>query len=139
MRSDPDCIFCKIIAGTIPATKVLDADDAIAFMDIGPVAEGHVLLIPREHYSTVDEMPSELAAAVLRYLPTLVKAVRLATGCEGVNVLQNNGRIAGQIVPHVHFHVIPRTSAGEFRFTWPAGQYAAGKMEALADAIRTNC
>ena len=133
---DPDCLFCKIAAGEIPATKVLANDAAVAFMDIGPLAEGHVLLIPAEHYETIDVMPPEAAAGMLRHLPALVEAVRAATGCEGVNVLQNNGRVAHQVVPHVHFHIIPRNAGDEFHFNWPAGAYPAGRMEAIAERIR---
>jgi histidine triad (HIT) family protein len=138
MPSDPNCIFCKIVAGVIPCTKLLDEAGAIAFLDIGPVAPGHSLLIPKEHYNTLDEMPPEAAAAMFRHLPRLIRAVQAATGCEGVNVLQNNGAIAGQVVPHVHVHIIPRTPAGRFSFNWPAGKYEADQMETLAEAIRAK-
>ena len=131
-----DCIFCKIAAGTIPSAKVLDDAAAFAFLDIGPLAEGHVLLVPRGHYVTLDQMPPDSAGAMLRHLPALVRAVRAATGCPGVNVLQNNGAVAHQVVQHVHFHIIPRTAGDAFRFNWPAGKYAPGKIESLAAAIR---
>ncbi len=138
MKKDPECIFCRIAAGEIPAAKVLEDEFALAFMDVGPLAEGHVLLIPREHYVTVDEMPADLAGAVLGHVPALARAVRRATGCEGLNVLQNNGRVAHQVVPHVHFHLIPRNPGDEFHFNWPAGNYPDGRMEQLAEAIREN-
>ena len=136
MSNEPDCIFCKIIAGEIPCAKLLDEPEAVAFLDIGPIATGHTLLIPKKHYTTLDAMPPHEAAAMFQHLPALVKAVQAATGCEGVNVLQNNGRIAGQVVPHVHVHVIPRDAGGKFTFNWPAGQYEEGQMESLAEAIR---
>ncbi|MBN1554162.1 MAG: HIT domain-containing protein [Phycisphaerae bacterium] len=136
MPNDPDCVFCKIVAGVIPCAKLLDEEHALAFLDIGPVAPGHALLIPRDHYETMDTMPPDAAAAMFRRLPALVKAVRAVTGCEGVNVLQNNGAIAGQVVPHVHVHVIPREPAGRFSFNWPAGQYEKGQIDSLARAIR---
>lgn len=134
--NDPDCIFCKIIADEIPCAKLLDEEHALAFLDIGPVARGHALLIPKNHYQTMDEMPPEAAAGMFQYLPKLVKAVRAVTGCEGLNVLQNNGRIAGQVVPHVHVHVIPRDPSGRFSFHWPEGKYDEGQIESLAEAIR---
>ena len=137
-QRDPDCIFCKIVAGEIPATKVLEDDQVLAFMDIGPVAQGHVLLIPKHHYERIDEMPPARAGAVLSQLPAIVAAAGLATGAAGVNVLQNNGRIAGQLVPHVHFHIIPRLPGGAFRFNWPAGEYPEGRMDELAGLIRQN-
>ena len=135
---DSDCIFCKIAAGQIPCTKLLEDDLAIAFLDIGPLAEGHVLLIPREHYVTVDQMPPDVAAAVLKHLPALGGAVKAAVGCEGFNILQNNGPVAHQVVPHVHFHVIPRNAGDEFHFNWPAGSYLKGRIEQLAEGIRKH-
>lgn len=133
---DSDCLFCKIVAGEIPCAKLLDSEHALAFLDIGPVAKGHALLIPKAHYNTMDEMPPEAAAAMFRHLPALVKAVQSITGCEGLNVLQNNGAIAGQVVPHVHVHLIPRDPGGKFTFNWPAGQYEEGQIESLGEAIR---
>jgi histidine triad (HIT) family protein len=105
-------------------------------MDINPLAEGHVLLIPREHYATVDRIPSETAGAMLGNLPAIGRAVQQATGCEGFNVLQNNGKVAHQEVMHVHFHVIPRNGGDEFRFNWPAGSYPEGRCAELAESIR---
>ena len=93
MSPDPDCIFCRIAAGEIPCAKVLQDEASLAFLDIGPLAEGHVLLIPRGHYVTVDAMPADEAGRMLRHIPALVRAVRQATGCQGVNVLQNNGSV----------------------------------------------
>ena len=133
---DPDCIFCKILDGDIPAVKVLEAPDCLAFMDIGPLAEGHVLLIPACHVETLDLMNADAAATMLGHLPRLVAAVKAVTGCEGVNVLQNNGAAAHQEVPHVHFHIIPRNPGDAFRFNWPAGKYPQGRIEELAQAIR---
>ena len=136
--NDPDCIFCKIIAGEIPAVKVLEDDHALAFLDIGPLAEGHVLLIPKGHWATLDEMPADEAGDVLRHLPALCHAVQAATACEGLNVLQNNGRVAHQVVPHVHFHLIPRNAGDAFSFNWPAGAYPPGRADQLAEAIRSR-
>ncbi|MFP4433998.1 MAG: HIT family protein [Planctomycetota bacterium] len=138
MPTDPDCIFCKIAAGEISAEIVHEDEACVAFMDINPLAEGHVLLIPREHYATVDQVPAETAGAMLKNLPALGQAVRNATGCEGFNVLQNNGKVAHQEVMHVHFHVIPRNGGDEFHFNWPAGSYPEGRCGELADAIRNQ-
>jgi len=131
-----DCVFCKIAAGDIPSECLLNTESAFAFMDIGPLAEGHCLLIPKNHYETLDQMPADEAAALLSMLPALVRAVQTATGCEGVNVLQNNGRAAGQLVPHVHFHIIPRSPGGAWSFNWPAGEYAGERMAELGESIR---
>ena len=130
-----DCIFCKIVSGDIPSACLLKDDDAFAFLDIGPLAEGHALLIPTRHYETLDQMPASEAAGLLRHLPALVRAVQAVTGCTGVNVLQNNGRVAHQVVPHVHFHIIPRTADDAWHFNWPVGDYPDGRMAELATAI----
>lgn len=134
--TDPNCIFCKIAAGQIPSAKVFEDDACLAFMDIGPLAEGHVLLISKEHFVTLDQMPADTAARVLRCLPALVRAVQGAVGAEGVNVLQNNGKAAHQEVPHVHFHLIPRRGGDAFHFNWPASKYPPGRAQQLASAIR---
>ena len=131
-----DCLFCKIIDGKIPAVKVLETPDCVAFLDIGPLAEGHVLLIPAGHFETIDDMPAKAAGAMLAHLPELVRAVKAATGCAGVNVLQNNGPAARQEMMHAHFHIIPRNPGDAFRFNWPAGKYPDGRINELAEAIR---
>ena len=133
---DPNCVFCKILDGQIPAVKVFQDDACLAFLDIGPVAEGHLLLVSADHVESMARLSPEQAAAMLRNLPALVRAVQEATGCEGVNVLQNNGRLAGQLVMHVHFHIIPRKAGDAFDYTWPAGTYPQGRAEQLAQAIR---
>ena len=136
MKTEPSCIFCKIVAGQIPAIKVIEDDAAIAFMDIGPLAEGHVLLIPKTHAVLMDDLSADEAGALMKHLPALVKAVREATGAQGVNVLQNNGKAAHQEVQHVHVHIIPRRAGDDWHFNWPAKKYPAGKAEELAAAIR---
>lgn len=133
-----DCIFCRIVRGEIPAMKVLEDEVCVAFLDIGPLADGHVLLIPKAHAQTLDLLPADQAAATFRHLPALVKAVRVATGCAGVNVLQNNGKAAHQEVPHVHFHIIPRNPGDAFQFNWPAGKYPAGRAQQLVQAIQNE-
>jgi histidine triad (HIT) family protein len=131
-----ECIFCKIVAGAIPSSKVHEDAVCLAIMDIGPLAEGHVLLIPKSHAETIDQLDAKEAGEMLKNLPRLVTAVRNATGCQGVNVLQNNGRAAHQLVPHVHFHIIPRNAGDEFHFNWPAKPYLPGRMEQVLAAIR---
>ncbi|MFP4353711.1 MAG: HIT family protein [Phycisphaerae bacterium] len=138
MSMSENCIFCKIAAGQIPAVKVWEDEACVAFMDIGPLAEGHVLLIPRDHAETVDQLSAEQAGRMLSHLPALVKAVESATGCAGLNVLQNNGKAAHQEVMHVHFHLIPREEGDAFQFNWPAGQYPEGRAEQLAEKIKAE-
>lgn len=136
-NSDPNCVFCRILAGELPCAKLLETDEALAFLDIGPLAKGHVLLIPKTHAVKLEDLSASQAGAMLRHLPALCRAVRQVTGCEGYNVLQNNGRVAHQEVMHVHFHIIPRHAGDDFAFNWPAGKYDQGELEKLQQAMRT--
>jgi histidine triad (HIT) family protein len=111
-----DCIFCKIVAGQIPSVKIYEDDDVLAFLDIGPLSDGHTLLIPKKHYAKIHECPAELMAKVGAVLPKVAGAVFGAMGSEGYNVLCNNGRASGQLVEHIHFHIIPRNT-GDGVFT----------------------
>ncbi len=131
-----DCIFCKIVAGVIPAAKVFEDKQTIAFLDIGPLAEGHLLLIPRAHYAQITDLPAELSAAMAAVLPRLASAVLAVTGAAGLNILQNNGRAAGQVVDHVHVHLIPRREGDGLGFRWNAGSYAVGRADELTRRLR---
>lgn len=103
-----DCIFCKIIAGEIPSSKVYEDDKVLAFLDISQTTQGHTLVIPKEHVRNVLEMSDQTAATVFARLPKLARAVKVATGAKGLNILNNNEEIAGQTVFHAHIHIIPR-------------------------------
>jgi histidine triad (HIT) family protein len=133
--SDPSCVFCKIVAGQIPCHKVFEDGDTLAFLDVGPLAEGHLLVIPKEHYARMDEMPSELAGRVMAHLPRLSAIVSQVTGKSGFNVLQNNDTVAGQLVPHVHFHIIPRAAGDGLGYRWNATKYPAGAAEEMRDRL----
>lgn len=103
-----DSIFSKIIRGEVPSHKVYEDDFVIAILDIGPLSEGHTLVIPKEPAETLDQLSDEHTAAVGRVLPRIARAIIKVTGAKSYNILQNNGSDAGQAVPHVHFHIIPR-------------------------------
>lgn len=103
-----DSVFSKIVRGEIPAQKVYEDDQVIAIMDIAPLSEGHVLVVPKEPAETLDALSDGASASVGRVLPRIARAVMKATGATSYNVLQNNGADAGQEVMHVHFHLIPR-------------------------------
>lgn len=133
MKRDPDCIFCKIIAGEIPDHKVYEDDLVAAFLDIGPLSRGHTLVIPKSHYERLEDLPDEDAAALGRALPKIARAIMEVTGAKSYNVLQNNGKEAGQEVFHVHYHIIPRyhdEPAGDgLRFTWLAKKLGDDAMQ----------
>ena len=106
---DEENVFLKIIQGKLPCHRVFETEHAMAFLDAFPVADGHALLVPKKQgYASVMEMPAEEAALVLKELPRLCRAVRKATNCEGVNIVANSGKAAGQVVFHAHIHVVPR-------------------------------
>ncbi|MBL4590852.1 MAG: HIT family protein [Phycisphaerales bacterium] len=103
-----DSIFSKIIRNEISSHKIYEDDFVIAILDIGPLSEGHTLVIPKEPAATMDELSDGHAAALGRVLPRIARAIKKVTGAESYNILQNNGADAGQAVEHVHFHIIPR-------------------------------
>ena len=106
---DDDNVFKKIIEGTVPSYKIFETEHALAFLDAFPMVKGHSLLIPKAvGYASIIDMPADVAANVVKELPRLARVVKEATGCDGVNIVQNNGACAGQVVFHVHFHVLPR-------------------------------
>lgn len=104
-----DNIFAKIIAGKIPSYKIFETEHALAILDAFPSVPGHALLLPKASgYATVMDLPKEVASQVYAELPRLARAVQAVTKCDGINILQNNGKAAGQVVFHAHIHVIPR-------------------------------
>jgi histidine triad (HIT) family protein len=133
-----DCIFCKIAAGRIPSAKIYEDEFVFAFLDIGPISDGHTLVIPRQHFEKLDECPSEVLSQVVAILGKISKAVSVAMKSDGYNVLCNNGRAAGQDVGHLHFHIIPRNNGDGVFNRWPAYRYPDGKVEAIAAGIRAN-
>jgi len=108
MRTDKDCIFCKICAGEIPCTKVYEDDGILAFMDISPLNRGHLLVIPKEHFENIGEIDSKLYGRMAAKICDLAKAAKAALNPDGMNVMQLNGKAGNQVVPHVHMHLVPR-------------------------------
>jgi histidine triad (HIT) family protein len=103
-----ECIFCKIASGDIPSKKVYEDVHAFAFLDAEPLNIGHTLIVPKKHFETIDEMSSKELANMSKAIEKVSKGVMKLS--EGMNILQNNNKIAGQVVPHVHFHLVPRYS-----------------------------
>lgn len=131
-----ESIFQKIIAGQVPCHRVYEDEKVLAFLDINPLSRGHTLVIPKESAETLDQLSEESAAALGRVLPRICRAVIAATGTPEYNVLENNGRGAHQVVPHVHFHIIPKPGRDEgLGIGWPAQRLDAD-AEALAEKIR---
>jgi histidine triad (HIT) family protein len=132
-----DCVFCKIVAGEIPSTKVYEDDDVLAFMDIAPIVRGHVLVIPRKHYNPITDTPDETLAKIIAVVKKVAKAQVGSLHADAINVTQANGRLAGQVIDHVHFHVIPRFNDDEHSWNMPQGRYDDDKEAAeLAESIK---
>jgi histidine triad (HIT) family protein len=129
-------VFSKIIRGELPCHKVYEDDRVLAFLDINPLCDGHVLVIPKEEAATLDQLSDESAAAIGRVLPRLSRAVMKITGASEYNILQNNGVGAHQAVFHVHFHIIPKYSDGKgLGIGWKAGALDGAQGKALAQKI----
>ncbi len=132
-----DCIFCKIIAGQIPATRVYEDADTLAFLDISPVIKGHALVIPKTHHDAIASTPETVLQKTILVVQRIARAQMAALAADGVNVSQANGRAAGQVVPHIHFHVIPRFATDGHHWNWSSKKYAgADEMEQFAARIR---
>lgn len=130
-----DCIFCKIINGELPSYKVYEDDEILAFLDIGPVNYGHTLVIPKKHFLNIEDVDEETLCKIAKIVKKTGLALKTGLGAEGYNLTVNNDPVAGQIVPHLHFHVIPR-SAGDNLPNWPQGKYGENEAEDVLKKIK---
>lgn len=137
MSEHQPTIFDKILSGDIPSYKVYEDDHVLAFLDIGPLSEGHTLVIPKERRAFLHQLSDEASAAIGRVLPRLCRAVMRATGATDYNILQNNGSKAHQVVMHVHFHIIPKFGGEGLGILWPAGRLADSDARALLGKMRS--
>ena len=120
---ETDCVFCKIIAGVIPATVVYEDERTLAFLDIAPFEAGHVLVVPKHHAPMLTDLPKEDLQAAILVTQKIGETLLQRLPCDGFNVQQNNGACASQTVPHVHFHVVPRHEGKPLN--WVPGSYAS--------------
>jgi histidine triad (HIT) family protein len=132
---DSHCVFCKIVRGEIPSARVLETAHAVVFLDINPLNPGHTLLVPRSHHTNLLELPAEIAAHAGSLLPGLCRAVKAATGATGLNVIINNGTVAGQTIDHCHWHIIPRFASDSIRWPWPQGKYRGEELSLMKSRI----
>ena len=129
-----DCIFCKIINGEIPSTKIYEDKETYAFLDISPTNPGHTLVIPKRHSENFQEMTQNEIMAVFATAQQVAKAVVAGVNAEGYNLGMNNGKVAGQIVMHAHLHIIPRFPNDGLHH-WPGKSYAEGQKEEVGKRI----
>jgi len=129
-------IFARILDGEIPCHRIYEDEHVLAFLDVGPLSEGHTLVIPKERKAQLHELSDDQAAAIGRVLPRIARAVMKATGASAYNVLQNNGASAHQAVFHVHFHIIPKLGESGLGIGWKPGKLEAAAGAALAQRIK---
>jgi histidine triad (HIT) family protein len=130
-----DCVFCKIVAGELPSSKIYEDDLVLSFMDIAPLSRGHTLVIPKNHYEYFVDVPPDEAAAVSAAMLKVAPAVTASQNADGFNLLLANGACAGQVIFHVHFHIIPRKNKDGVGFAWRHGAYADGEMAEVHQSI----
>lgn len=130
-----DCIFCKIANGDIPSKTLYEDDNFRVILDLGPATKGHALILPKEHASDLFELPDELAQKVLPLAKTLAVQLKEKLQCDGLNLVQNNGEVAGQTVHHFHMHLIPRYKGDGQRIGWVPGEPSQEELEAVKEQI----
>lgn len=135
MTADPDCIFCKIVAGEIPCFRVYEDEEVLGFMDINPFNEGHALAIPKAHHPDLHDIPPELAGKVAAAAVRIGRAVQKVVAPDGINLQQANGPAAGQSVFHFHMHIFPRVAGDNATFNWELVPGDMDRIGALGEKI----
>ena len=129
------CIFCDIVSGKLPGHIIYEDEKVMAFLDIGPVHYGHTLVITKEHYVNFEDIPEDLLCEAIKLVKKVGFAIKEGIGRPGYNVQVNNDPVAGQIIPHVHFHIIPRKKGDGLRL-WPQHEYEKGDAEVVSEKMR---
>jgi len=130
-----DCIFCKIAKGEISSYKVYEDSKTLAFLDIAPVNNGHILVIPKKHYKNIEDISEEELYVAIKTVKKIGKALKKSLNILGYNVNINNNPIAGQIIPHIHFHIIPRYKNDGLKL-WKQGKYKNKEIEKIQNKIQ---
>lgn len=132
---DDNCIFCKLANGVFPTNKIYEDNDFAVILDASPANYGHSLIIPKKHFADIFDIDEETAAKVIPLAGKIAKALKDELGCDGVNIVQNNGTAAGQTVFHFHVHVIPRYDNDGCNIGWPQKTPDAADQQALAEKL----
>ena len=133
-----DCIFCAIAAGEIPCFKIYEDEAFLSYLDINPFAEGHALVIPKAHVTGLLDAPDGLLADLIGRVKKVAAHLKAALPCDGFNILQNNGAAAGQTVPHLHFHIVPRRGSGDGGISFAGSKGDMESLAKLADRLRIS-
>jgi len=137
LKLDNDCIFCKIVNGDIPCAKVFEDDKVLSFLDIAPANKGHALIVTKNHYETLLEIPDEDLNDLMIKAKKIARAMHSALGNEGFNVLMNNKKVAGQLVSHSHVHIIPRFSGDGISLNWSPKKYKDKEIDEFKEKIKS--
>ena len=129
------CIFCKIANGDIPSKTIFEDEDFRVILDLSPATKGHALILPKEHSANLYELPEELAAKTMLLAQKMAKQMTEKLQCDGFNLIQNNGEVAGQTVFHFHLHLIPRYKDDEQKIAWTPGTSSPEELEELKNTI----
>ena len=132
---DENCIFCKIANGEIPSRTIYEDEQFRVFLDLSPAAKGHALIVPKEHYANLYELPEELAADAMRLAKKEMSLMTQKLSCDGFQLVQNNGETAGQTVFHFHLHLIPRYRSDGQKIAWEPGSMSDEELDAVKDQI----
>jgi histidine triad (HIT) family protein len=133
-----NCIFCKIAAKELEAEVLFENEGVLSFLDINPVNFGHALVIPKLHYDNFLEVPPGELDGIIKTVQNVSSAIKTSLNPDGINLVANNGRAAGQSVFHFHFHIIPRFYDDDFKFRLSLKKYENGLIKEFADRIRKN-
>ena len=129
-----ECLFCKIVKGELPSSKIYEDEDTLAFLDLFPVNKGHSLVISKEHYENIFDVPEESLSKISSVMKNVADAVKKGVNADGISIAQSNGKDAGQVIPHIHFHVMPRFKDDGLKL-WPQGKYEEGEMDKFKEDI----
>lgn len=132
---DDNCIFCKIANGEIPSKTIYEDEKFRVILDLGPATKGHALILPKEHYANLYELPEEMAGNVMKLAQKMAIQITEKLGCEGFNLVQNNGDLAGQTVYHFHLHLIPRYRADGQTIGWKPQEVSQEELEEVRAQI----
>lgn len=135
---EEDCIFCQIVRKKIPSKIIYENEDILAFLDIYPISEGHTIIIPKNHYETLQEIPSNVLYKVFEVVKKLSLKLQEKLAFEGYNILQNNFEAAGQIIKHMHVHIIPRNKGDmKLRVFIPEKQATDKELNIIVDRLNS--
>ncbi len=130
-----DCIFCKIANGEIPSNTIYEDENFRVILDLGPATKGHALVLPKEHYADLFEIPEETLAGAAKVAKKVAATMKEKLSCDGLNLVQNNGETAGQTVMHFHLHIIPRYKNDGQHILWKPQSPSAEELVATKNAI----